>query len=285
MIDYIPYIISILLFIGIGYGAYWAILLGQDWFEDYEEVYTNKVQKVLEELFIFQSAKKLFWMYLAISFTCFIISWLLLEDTSLMVLSAIGGFFGPKFLIWKAKKSRNDKFAQQFVDGLLVLGNALRSGLSLPQALEVVEKESYPPLSQEFGLALREHRLGVPVEEAIESITKRVDNEDLKLMVISVNIIYQMGGNLIEIFDTMANVIRERSKLEEKTKALTSQGKIQGVVVGLLPTGLGAMMFIADPGLMKLMFGTAIGNLAIGAMVILQIIGYMILQKLTRIDI
>jgi tight adherence protein B len=285
MDTYLPLIIFALLFCGVGITTYWLVLIGQEWFNEYEDVYTSKTQKVLEELFIFQNAKKLFWTNLSIALILCVISGLVFKDISLMILSAAAGFFGPKFLIWKAKQNRNDKFASQFVDGLLVLGNALRAGLNLTQAIEVMEKETLPPLSQEFGLVVRENRLGLPIEEALVGMTKRIDNDDLKLMVISVNIIYSMGGNLIEIFESLASVIRERTKLEGKTKSLTAQGKIQGIVVGLLPTGLGGMMFILDPTLMGPMFGSTIGNIALAAMVILQITGYLILQKITRIEI
>ncbi len=131
-----------------------------------------------------------------------------------LALFGIVGFSIPKFLIWQAKKKRSEKFAIQLVDSLGVLSNSLRSGMNLVQAIEVLEVEQEPPVSQEFGLVLREVRLGVSVMDALKNLVKRMPNDDLQLMVASMNIVIGMGGNLTEIFDSMAHVIRERSKIE-----------------------------------------------------------------------
>lgn len=275
----------LLVFGSAAFVAYLAIHAWQSWFVGYQEKYTANTKNLLEELFIFQDPKKVFWVNISISTLFTLIGALLLRDLSLTVLLGVTGYLLPKFLIWSARKRRHEKFAAQFVDCLLVLSNSLRSGMNLTQSIEILERESEAPLSQEFGLVLRENRLGVPIEKALTDMTTRIPNDDLKLMVTAVNIILNMGGNLIEIFDTLAKVIRERTKLEGKTKALTSQGKMQGAVVGLLPTMLGGIMFILDPSSMTLMLTTTIGNIALGVMFILQAAGYLIMLKISSIEV
>lgn len=278
-------VIFILMFCSVTLITFWVVNLSQKWLGEYEDYYTSRVEKLLEEMFIFQDVKKIFYLNIFVSVLCVLFSAIVLRDWVFVVVSGLGGFYLPKMCILLARKRRTELFSLQFVDSLFLLSNSLRSGLTLMQAVEVVETECSPPLSQEFGLVLREHKFGIPIEQALTNMTKRINNDDLKLMVVAVSIIHSMGGNLIEIFDSLALVIRERTKLEAKTKSLTAQGKMQGLIVGLLPTFIAAVMFLVEPGLMKAMFTTVYGNIALAVMLVLQITGYTILQKLTRIEI
>lgn len=251
----------------------------------YREKYLGSLALTLTELFIFMDPKTLLRLSM-VSLAVFLLVGLLLTNSLiLLALFAAAGLSFPKLLVRYVKQRRFEQFGLQLVDSLMILSNSLRSGMNLVQAIEVLEKEQSPPISQEFGLVLREIRLGVSTLDALKNLTQRMPNDDLILIVTSMNIVLEMGGNLTKIFDTMATIIRERSKIELKTKALTAQGKMQGIVVGLLPTALGAAMFVMDPVMMGRMLSTVIGNVALAVMVAMQIGGYLLIRKITRIDV
>jgi tight adherence protein B len=278
-------LIFLLVFCSVSLIVWAATILVTAALKDYEKRFVSATSSTLSGMFIFMDPHKLFIFNIVITILFLVIGLVFTRNPVYLVLFGAVGFSIPKILIWRAKRKRFEKFAGQLVDSLTVLSNSLRAGLNIVQAIEVLESEQEPPISQEFGLVLREIKLGVPVADALKNLTKRIPNDDLLLMVASTNIVLGMGGNLREIFDSMADVIRERSKIEMKTKALTSQGKLQGLIVGLLPTALGVLMFIMDPPMMARMVTTTTGNLAIAAMFTMQIIGYLLIKRITTIEV
>ncbi len=279
------YVILGLIFLSVTLTTALLVIIGQGLLASYETRYTGRMGGMMEELFIFQNAKIIFWINMIGALLAVLFCMLLSRNVLLTIIAGVIGFNIPRIFLFFARKRRYEKFDRQFVDALNVLANGLRSGMTLVQSVEIVEKEFSPPLSQEFGLALRENRLGVPIEDALVNMSKRIPNDDLRLVTISINTVFTLGGNLVELFTNIAVLIRERAKFEKKTKALTAQGKMQGIVVGFLPTGLGILLFFADPSLMNYMFGTAVGIIALVAMILLQLIGFFLIQKITAIEI
>jgi tight adherence protein B len=259
--------------------------IAQDLLQAYESHYVESVSRSLSAMFIFQDPRRLFLFNIVITLVFLLGAVLLTRNLIYIAGITVIGFSIPRLLIWRARRKRLDQFAQQFVDGLTILSNALRSGQNLIQSFTTLELETSAPISQEFGLAMREYRVGVSIEEALENLVQRVPNEDLKLMVTAINVVLAQGGNLAEIFESIAKVIRERTKLEGKTKTLTSQGKLQGIIVGLLPTFLGAVMYMMDPATMRLMFSSLIGNISLAVMVAFQVVGYLLIRKVISIEI
>ncbi|MBS3758445.1 MAG: type II secretion system F family protein [Desulfobacterales bacterium] len=251
----------------------------------YEDRYVKEMSPSLEEMFIFMDPKKLFQLNLLITGISFLIGFAIFGNVLYALALGVIGFILPKLYIRRINKRRIEQFENQLADALNVLSNALRSGLTLVQAFETVENELYPPISQEFGLVLREHRVGVTFDEALENLTQRMPCEDLGLMVTAINIVHSLGGNLREIFDSIATLVTERHKLESKTKALTAQGRAQAIIVGLLPMILGIMMFLLDPQLMLPLITTTLGNVGIAAVLFLQTLGYLTIRKITTIEI
>src|SRR5205807_2425246 len=160
-----------------------------------------------------------------------------------------------------------------------------RAGLTLQQSVEQVGKESQPPLRQELGLFTKEVKLGVPIEEALVNLASRVGSEDLELVATSTNIARQLGGNMAEMFETIAGTIRERFRLEGKIRALTSQGKLQGLIVASLPLGVGLFLNWYRPDLMEPMFERAYGYILVCAIVLLEAIGFVLVRKIVAIDV
>src|SRR6185503_2747099 len=167
------------------------------------------------------------------------------------LLPAIGnliGFFLPRFWLRRRKNGRLGAFNKQHPDTITLIANALRAGSSFLQAIELVVRESRPPIATEFGRVIREVNLGLPFEQALENLVRRVRSDDLELMATAISIQHQVGGNLAEILDSIAYTIRERIRIKGEIRTLTAQQRLSGYVVGFLPIGLAAFLFIAAPG-------------------------------------
>ena len=138
------------------------------------------------------------------------------------------------------------------------------AGSSFLQAIEIVVRESRPPISTEFARVIREVNLGLPFEQALENMVRRVRSDDLELMATAISIQHQVGGNLAEILDSIAYTIRERVRIKGEIRTLTAQQRLSGYVVGFLPIGLAGFLFVAAPGFMEPMFAKPAGARAAG---------------------
>jgi len=176
-------------------------------------------------------------------------------------------------------------FNDQLVDALNLLANSLKSGLNLSQAIQVLVQESKNPTSQEFGLVLSQEKLGLTIDEALEKMLERIPSEDLAIAVHSVLILRETGGDLSETFETIASTIRERRKVSGKIKSMTQQGKLQGLILLLLPFGLGAMLYVVNPPYIIPMVTTQLGWIMIFIMLIFQGVGALWIKKIVNIDV
>lgn len=176
-------------------------------------------------------------------------------------------------------------YKSQMVDALQLLSNGLRAGLSLPQSLGMVVDELPKPVSQEFNTVLQQTKIGVPLEEAFENLVKRVPTQDNDMFVSSISILKETGGNLSEVFDTIAGVIRERVRLAQKIETYVAQGFFQGLVIFMMPFALGAMFAISDPESMAPLFDTVIGNIMLVVALIFDLLGGYVILKITDIKV
>lgn len=206
-----------------------------------------------------------------------------------------GGFFGvvlmvlgfriPKPIVDMMVERRIKNYQNQLVDGLTLLANGLRAGLSVPQSLGMVVDEMPSPISQEFNLILQQNRIGVPLEECFENLTKRIPIEDNDMFVSSVNILRETGGNLAEVFDTIVSVIRERIRLQQKIDTYTAQGMFQGMTIACMPFAIGMIYSASDPGSMTPMFTHPLGILLTVVALTLDVVGFFIIKKIVKIKI
>ncbi|MGM0440884.1 MAG: type II secretion system F family protein [Elusimicrobiota bacterium] len=201
------------------------------------------------------------------------------------VVFGIGGTFIPGMVSNYLYKKYMDKFDQQFIDGLSLITNALTSGSSFPQALELMVTESKEPLSEIFGETLREFKLGVSMSEALENTTERVESEQLRMTVTAINISRETGGNLGEILSRIADTMRARQKLKGKVDALTSQGRLSGLVVAACPFLLMIVLNMLDPELMEPLFNTIVGNVLITVVIIMVAMGWFVISKIINIEV
>ena len=201
------------------------------------------------------------------------------------ILMAVIGWLIPKPIVNMMYQKRCDKFVGQMVDGLGLMSNGMRSGLSVMQAMGLVSQEMPDPIQQEFNLILSQNKLGISLEEAFVNLSKRVISDEVEMFVTSVNILKETGGNLAETFDTITTLIRERIKVEGKIKALTAQAFWQGIILMCVPPFMAGVLSQSDPELMKPMFTSPLGWVILSLVVILEIVAFFVIQKVTRIDV
>lgn len=191
----------------------------------------------------------------------------------------------PRFLLKRAKNKRYKRFNGQIGDALVIMGNSLRAGFSFLQSMEMVSKEMPSPIADEFGRAIREMNLGTPTEEALLNITNRIESEDIDLVITAVLIQRQTGGNLAEVLDNISQTIRERIRIKGEIKTLTAQGRISGIIVGLLPFALTIILFLINPQYIKTLFSSLLGFILLGAGLISQTIGLLLVKKIVDIEV
>jgi tight adherence protein B len=182
-------------------------------------------------------------------------------------------------------RRRVEKLVLQMVDGLNLMSNGMKSGLTVVQSLGLVTQEMPNPIRQEFNLILSQNRLGVPLEEAFNNFAIRIRNDDVEMFVTAINILKETGGNLAETFDTIVLTIRERIKVEKKIAAMTAQGFYQGMFVMAVPPILGVVFYQSDPEFMRPLFTTAIGWVIIFVILLLEVVGFFVIMRIIKIDV
>ena len=201
-----------------------------------------------------------------------------------LVVAAIGGAF-PTMLLRSALKKRADKLREQLPDVLTIMASSLRAGHSFLQSLDTVAKEISQPAAAEFQRVVAEVRLGRPVEDALESLAERVGSPDFRWAVIAVNVQREVGGNLAEILDTVADTLRERAMLRRQIKVLTAEGVLSAWVLGLLPFGIALYMYAVNPNYIGLLFETTYGIIMVIVAMTLLLAGILWMRKIVNIDV
>jgi tight adherence protein B len=215
-----------------------------------------------------------------------------LRSPIMLLIGALVGFFLPRFWLGRRRGGRLRAFDKQLPDTITLIANALRAGSSFLQAIELVVRESRPPVSTEFGRVIREVNLGLPFEQALENMVRRVRSDDLELMATAISIQHTVGGNLAEILDSIAYTIRERIRIKGEIRTLTAQQRLSGYVVGFLPIALAGFIFLAAPKFFDPMFlnppgvlGLPAGLIIMGFGLFMMFIGFMLIRKIVDIEV
>ena len=177
------------------------------------------------------------------------------------------------------------KFDEQLTDALGTMSNALRAGFSISQAFESVAEADLHPISDEFALLLQQMRVGMSFDDALASMEKRVSSDDLSLVVTAIDIARKTGGNLTEIFDSISNTIRGRMRVERKVRTLTAQGRLQGLVVSLMPLILCVIMTMMKPKLMIPFLTSFTGIACLLVASVLVFVGWLVIRKIVTIKV
>ena len=203
----------------------------------------------------------------------------------LLIFGFIGGFFVPRLVVNILKAQRLKKFNDQLGDTINLLVNGIRSGYSMPQAMETVGRDMPPPISEEFRRVTLEIGLGIALEDSLQHMLRRVNSGDLDLMITAINVAYEVGGNLAEILDIISHTIRERVRIQGEIKTLTAQGQITGYVLSGLPFALTGILYALNREYMGRMFTTTCGWIMAGVAVLIIALGFMAMQKITKIEV
>ena len=180
---------------------------------------------------------------------------------------------------------RRAKFNLQLPEALATMSNALRAGFSLSQAFDAVVELGERPMSDEFRIFQQQVRIGMSFEDALESMSRRVGSEDLTLVTTAILVSRRTGGNVTEIFDRISDTIRGRMKIERKVRTLTAQGRMQGVIVSLMPLVLGVVMTLMKPKLMVPFLCSVPGVVSVAAVLVLIAVGWLLIRKIVNIEV
>ena len=243
-----------------------------------------KVTKMFAQADVKMQPSALFGVAIAFAMVGGLVSTLMVN----VYVAPVGGsllFSLPFVWLWWKRNSRLKRFAGQLPEAMELVARALRAGHSLAAGLHVVADEMPQPIAKEFGRVYEEQNLGVSLEDALENLTRRVPNLDLRFFVTSVNIQRQTGGDLAEILDRIGHVIRERFKILGQVKALTAEGRLSGIVLIALPIGLFLMMLHMKPDYISLLWTDEMGRkMSVGA-IILMLIGSYAIKKIIDIKV
>ena len=271
--------LSCVIFVATG----WS-LFSEGW-ESYEEKYNLEATRQLDDLFITMPPQQLLWLRFFFTFLGVLFGLVVVNNPVIGVAFGTAGFISVPIALNIVKKRRADKFKEQLVDALITLTNALRSGFSLPKAFNLIAHDMPRPICQEFSILVQELRLGIETEEGLRNMLSRMPSEDLDLIVTSVAISNSVGGNLAEVFDKIGETIRERRRIEGRIDSLTAQGKMQGLVVSLLPIVVGLAINWLAPEIFEPMLTTWAGWGIIALMCCMEATGYFFIRKICNIEV
>ena len=204
---------------------------------------------------------------------------ILIFKNQVMIIGAIA----PILYMKSKQKKRRDIFESQLSDALMIASNCLKSGLTFNQAMDTISNECEEPIKSEFKRTVNEITFGSSQDEALEAMAERVKSEDFNLVVSAVSVQRQTGGNLSEILDTIAGTIRERYKIKGEIKTMTGQGRISGIIIGVLPIALLLVMSLINKDLIMTLFTTMIGKILLVISICLETIGAIIINKIVTI--
>jgi tight adherence protein B len=231
---------------------------------------------------------KHFWMASALSGVVFAIAAAALAPASaalmrpLFVLAGalVGSLGVPRFVLAKIIARRQKKFLDELANSIDVIVRGIKSGLPLNECFAVIAKESPEPVAGEFREAIEQQRIGVPLSEALERMTRRVPLSEVKFLAIVIAIQQQSGGNLAEALSNLSGVLRDRIKMAMKVKALSAEAKASAMILGFLPPGVMFMVYQSSPDYLQPLFDTRTGNLFIIGGIAWMATGIMVMRKM-----
>jgi len=274
-----------IIFTGITLIAWAVITYGTQGAALFKVWFGNTAESRLDSLYLFVDGNRLF-IYFVIGLVFLpLVAWFFIRSLPLAVLILLTVIVAPK-IVYKVMRSRFiEKLEADLPDALAQMSGSMRVGASLQGSIEAMVSETKGPLSKEFSQMLKECRVGVSFEDALNNLDQRVQSENLSLVIAATNISRDVGGNLGEIYERMGEMLRQKISLEGRIKALTGQGKMQGIVVGLLPVAICAVMFYMEPETMAYMTGSLGGWIWMALISVLLAMGGFMIRNIVNIDV
>ena len=261
----------------------------------YRERYLEEAKTELDDILIQLPANRLLDLSITLSAIGAIVTVVLVStkseqmNWSIGVLAAlvVGGvlFPIPRVVLRLLKKQRLVKFNIQLEDALGMMSSSLKAGFSINQALEKVSEQEMHPIALEFRLLMQELQLGVPIDQALDNMARRIGSEDFELVATAIITARQTGGELTETLERVAALIRERGRISAKVRALTAMGRLQAIMIGAMPFLLLFGMYHISPAMMDSFVGSFAGVISISVVVILVICGFLTIRKITNVEV
>jgi tight adherence protein B len=250
----------------------------------HERAFVTTVNAGLKQNFIVADPQMLYIAGMVLTVVLGVVGYRLIGPLGVIV-AAIIAIFGPRLVVRIIATRRTKQFVYQLPDALLALASALRAGSNLTKGLELLSTRQPPPLSQEFTIVLAEYRVGRSLAESLTDMRARVRTPELDLMNTAVTVSRRVGGNLADTLESLAKTLQEKAHIEGKIDALTSMGRAQGWVVGLLPIFIGFVLYRQQPERMNLMFTEWYGWVVLAVIAAMMTLAAWMIRKIVNIDV
>jgi len=245
-----------------------------------------RIQLFLEQAGLRWSPARLVHLCIMVFGIVFAAAWLLLPfGTAIALVLGLAAAPAPFIYVWFQRRGRLRKFESIFPETLEFISRSMRAGHAFSVSLEMIYREFPEPVSGEFRRTFEEHNLGLPIEVALQGLAKRVPSLDVHFFVSAVLLQKRTGGNLAEILDKLAYVIRERFKLRGRIRAVSAHGRMTATSLSCIPIAVAVLMFYTNPEYVKFFFEDEVGNIMLAAGIGLQVIGYLIMKKIVNIEV
>lgn len=245
----------------------------------------DKLQEALEQAGLRWQVTRLVHACMACFLGAYLLVWSIADFRSVaLIVGAIAAWL-PFFYVFRKRAARLHKFEEQFPESLEFVARSMRAGHAFSVSLEMIHREFQEPLAGEFKRTFEEHNLGLPLEMALQKLARRVPSLDVHFFVSAVMLQKRTGGNLAEILDKLAYVIRERFKLRGKIKAVSAHGKMTGMALSAIPAAVATILFYVNPEYANFFLNDEVGHLMAGAGIGMQLIGYGIIKKIVTIEV
>lgn len=245
----------------------------------------GKAAKQLDTMFVHIERDTLLLMYCLPPLILGGLGLLLFRNLILLFFGAVIGIGLPTMVIKMLHYRRRLRFEKQLVDGIQIMSSSLKGGLSLLQTIEVLAEEMPPPISQEFGLILRENKMGISLDESLLSLSSRMNLDELILLVNSILVAKETGGDLTKVLSRLTTTIRDNQKLRENIKTLTLQGRLQALIMSVLPFIFVTVVYTFNKHHFDIMFKTELGRILLVVAVALQALGMFLVHKFSVIEL
>lgn len=265
--------------------AWLAIKWGEGMLTKQQAQIEQQASGTLADMFIFIDPQKMFRYNVMAMFVLPGAVWFLTANPVFTLTALIAAYVLPKYYVRAMRTKRFKTLEKQLPDALLMITGAMSAGASVNIAIESMIKEQRPPIAQEFDLMMRELRIGVDFDTALKNMEKRNPIPDFALVISALRISREVGGNLAEILNSLADTLREKQTMEGKIASLTAQGKIQGIVMTALPLLVMFGLTQIEPVAMAPLFTTWPGWLTLMVIGTMEVMGYFFIQRITAIDV
>ena len=245
----------------------------------------SRLQLLLRQAGLQTGAPALLLGSLILALFGFLLGWMASLPALLLGLSALGAGTIPLLVVASKRRQRFSKFEELFPDALDLLARAVRAGHAFTTGFELIAAEMPEPLAGEFRTTYDQQNLGLPLREALQNLIERVPSGDVRLFVTALQIQRESGGNLAEILDNLSEVIRARFTLYRHIKTVTAEGRMSLYFLMVLPIAAGILMYLSNPDYMTPLFEEPLGHLLLEVAAGLQILGYLVIRKITSMTV